>query len=52
MALADVYDALTNKRCYKEALSNEEALKIINNGAGTQFEPDLAKIFINIMKNK
>ena len=49
MALVDVYDALTNKRCYKDEFTKEEALKIIEDGIGTQFDPELARIFINIM---
>ncbi len=50
MALVDVYDALTNKRCYKDEFTKEEALEIIREGIGTQFDPDLAKIFIGIME--
>lgn len=46
MAIADVYDALTTKRCYKEAMSKEKALSIIKNGSGTQFDPELVDIFI------
>ena len=45
MAIADVYDALVTKRCYKERSSFEEAYKIIMDGMGTQFDPSLAKYF-------
>jgi putative two-component system response regulator len=38
-ALADVYDALVCARVYKAAMSYEEALKIIAEGKGTQFDP-------------
>jgi putative two-component system response regulator len=38
-ALADVYDALVCARVYKAAMSYEEALKIISDGRGTQFDP-------------
>ncbi len=46
MAIADVYDALVSKRCYKEAMSYEEAKKIMLEGMGTQFDPNMEKIFL------
>ncbi|HOW28865.1 MAG TPA: GAF domain-containing protein [Elusimicrobiota bacterium] len=45
VALADVFDALTSKRCYKDALPIEETLKIIREGAGTHFDPDVVSAF-------
>lgn len=45
MALADVYDALVSKRCYKEKLTFEEAADIIREGIGSQFDPALAEVF-------
>ncbi|MBR6917701.1 MAG: HD domain-containing protein [Clostridia bacterium] len=48
MALADVYDALVSERVYKKALTKEEAQKIIYEGAGTQFDPDLARMFLEV----
>jgi PAS domain S-box-containing protein len=45
VALADVYDALTSKRSYKDALSHEEAAKIIMTERGTHFDPDVVDIF-------
>lgn len=45
MALADVYDALVSKRCYKEPMSFEDARKIILENMGTQFDPNLREIF-------
>ena len=50
MALADVYDALISKRPYKEAFSKEKALEIIKDGTGTQFDPELAPIFIEVVQ--
>ena len=41
-ALADVYDALVSARVYKEAFSYHEAIKIIVDGKGTQFDPLIA----------
>lgn len=45
MAVADVYDALVSKRCYKDSFSFEDARRIIIEGMGTQFDPDLEKYF-------
>ena len=47
-ALADVFDALTSKRPYKEPFSNEKALGIIREGRGTHFDPDLVDAFFEI----
>ncbi len=47
LALCDVYDALTSKRPYKEAFSHEEGKKIIVEGSGTHFDPDIVKAFIS-----
>jgi len=46
MAIADVYDALTSVRPYKQAFSHEEAVRIINEGSGTQFDPVLVELFV------
>ena len=48
MAIVDVYNALISKRAYKEAFSYEEALKIIEDGQGTQFDPGLVSLFLSI----
>ena len=45
VALADVYDALTSRRTYKEALSHDEAVKIIVSERGTHFDPDIVDVF-------
>ncbi len=46
MAIADVYDALTSKRVYKEAFSHQKAKEIILDGRETQFDPDIVDAFI------
>ena len=46
MALADVFDALVSKRCYKEAYSYDKAFSIIEDSIGTHFDPVLARIFL------
>ncbi|MBF0481692.1 MAG: response regulator [Desulfovibrionaceae bacterium] len=45
-AVADVFDALTNKRPYKEAFSNEEALRIMAEGRGAHFDPQILDMFL------
>lgn len=45
MAIADVYDALVSKRCYKEAFSFEKAYSIIIDSMGKHFDPSLKKYF-------
>jgi response regulator RpfG family c-di-GMP phosphodiesterase len=46
MAIADVYDALINKRVYKEAFSHEKATSIILEGRGTHFDPVMVDAFL------
>lgn len=48
MAIADVFDALSEKRCYKEALPLEQCFQIIQEGSGTDFDPDLVAVFLDI----
>ena len=48
MAVADVFDALVSKRCYKEKFPVDEAFKIIKDSAGTHFDPALVDIFLSI----
>ncbi len=50
MALADVYDALRSKRCYKEAYTHAESIKIILDGKGTQFDPFVVNAFLSSEK--
>ncbi len=46
VALADVYDALTSKRTYKEAFSHEKSYKIILSDRGSHFDPDIVDAFL------
>ena len=48
MAIADVYDALISVRPYKKVFTHGEACKIIEDGAGTHFDPVLVDAFIKI----
>lgn len=46
-ALADVYDALTSKRVYKEAFSHEKSRSIVIEESGEAFDPEIVEAFIN-----
>lgn len=48
MALADVFDALTSKRIYKESLPVREAFNIIERERGAQFDPTLVDVFLSL----
>ena len=50
MAIADVYDALINKRVYKDAFSHETAKNIILEGRGTHFDPEIVDAFMILEK--
>jgi len=46
IAVADTYDAMTSTRSYRKALTHDEAIAEIERCSGTQFDPELAKLFI------
>jgi HD-GYP domain-containing protein (c-di-GMP phosphodiesterase class II) len=47
VAIADVYDALSSKRSYKEPWDEARCIESLSRGAGTHFDPELVEIFIN-----
>ena len=44
----DVYEAMRSKRCYKEPIPKDEVIQHIKENAGTQFDPELAKLFVEM----
>lgn len=46
MAVADVYDALVSKRCYKEPMSFKQAYTVMMANMGTQFDPIMETVFV------
>lgn len=48
MAIADVFDALVSKRCYKEAFPLDKAFEIIAESTGSHFDPKLAEVFLKL----
>jgi len=51
MAIVDIYDALVSERPYKNAFTHEEAVKIIMEGAGSQFDPEITDLFYKMKEH-
>ena len=51
MAVADVFDALTSKRCYKDAMPLEKAYAIIREESGTHFDPAVVEAFFVVAED-
>ena len=49
IAVADAYDAMTSKRSYRDSLSQAKVREQLVNGIGTQFDPNFAKIMIELL---
>jgi HD-GYP domain-containing protein (c-di-GMP phosphodiesterase class II) len=53
LALADAYDAMTSERAYRRSLSESAAVEELEKNAGTQFDPEIVRIFIEkVIKKK
>lgn len=52
LCVADSFDAMVSDRPYRKSMSVEEAFMELERCAGTQFDPRITKLFINIMRNK
>ena len=50
LCIADVYDALTTKRSYKDALSHDGAMEVMRRDVGAQFDPELFAMFESIVR--
>jgi putative two-component system response regulator len=46
VAVADVYDALTSRRVYKEAVTHEQAVAILKRDSGSHFDPEIVEAFL------
>lgn len=49
IAIADVFDALTSERPYKKAWAVEDAVKLIEDGSGSHFDPELVDLFMQVL---
>lgn len=47
MAIADIFDAVSQKRCYRDAMPLEACFAIIEKDSGTDFDPHLVKLFLD-----
>ncbi len=50
MSVADVYDAITTDRSYRAKMQEEKAIRIMKEGAGTQFDSEIVDVFLNLHK--
>ena len=50
VAVADVYDALNSDRAYRKKMDKKEVLRIIRDGAGSQFDPTVVDAFMRYYK--
>ena len=50
-AVADSFDAMTSRRSYRDSLPIETVISEFENCSGTQFDPKLAELFLDILKN-
>ena len=50
VAVADAYDAMTSDRAYRRALPHQVAVDEIDRCAGTQFDPELAEVFLHVIE--
>ena len=48
VSVCDVYDALRSKRVYKDSFPHEDCVQAIRAGAGTQFDPELVEVFLEV----
>ncbi len=51
LCIADAFDAMVSKRCYKSEIPVDEALRILESESGKQFDPELVHLFVEMIRN-
>jgi len=51
LSIADAFDAMTSIRNYKDAMSSKDALQVLHQEAGRQFDPELVRVFIELVES-
>lgn len=52
IAVADAYDAMTSKRPYRDALTQQQAIEELQRNSGHQFDPAIVKIFVKLLTQR
>ena len=52
LAIVDAYESLVSDRIYRKSIDMDDAVKILNHNAGTQFDPNLVDLFVEEIKKK
>lgn len=52
LAVADVFDALVSDRPYRPGMSEQQALRIIEQGCGSHFDPEIGSLFLEMMRGE
>ena len=50
--MADAFDAMSSKRTYRNSLDIDTIIDEIQKNSGTQFDPKIAEVFLDILKNE
>ncbi len=50
VAVADAYDAMTTDRLYRQAMPHEAAIDILKDGAGSQWDPTVVRVFLETIQ--
>ena len=50
LSIVDAFDAMTNDRPYRKAMTINEAVEELKRSAGTQFDPDLVPVFLSVIQ--
>ena len=49
--MADTFDAMTSRRSYRDAMAELHAFQVIEENAGTQFDPEVARVAVAMFRN-